>query len=156
MELKSVNTMKRITAILITFLLISCQADVQKEDLSKLNRYWEIKQVTLANGETKDYKVNETIDFFELQHPEVSGQSNHKMEGFRQKVMPQFDGTFKTNGIKENLKILEIDNAYFVEYKTDYGKWNEEIITVEDSTLVLKNKQNLIYTYKRFKPFSLK
>jgi hypothetical protein len=138
--------MKKITTLFLTFLIISCQTDVKKEDLSKLNGYWEIKQVTLADGETKDYKVNETIDFFEVKDN----------AGFRQKVMPQFDGTFKTNGIKESLKIFEVDNTYFIECKTDYGKWNEEIIIVEDSTLVLKNKQNLVYTYKKFKPFSLK
>lgn len=138
--------MKKITTLFLTFLVISCQTDVKKEDLSKLNGYWEIKQVTLADGETKDYKVNETIDFFEVKDN----------AGFRQKVMPQFDGTFKTNGIKESLKIFAVDNTYFIECKTDYGKWNEEIITIEDSTLVLKNKQNLVYTYKKFKPFSLK
>jgi hypothetical protein len=138
--------MKKITTLFLTFLIISCQTDVNKEDLSKLNGYWEIKQVTLADGETKDYKVNETIDFFEVKDN----------AGFRQKVMPQFDGTFKTNGIKESLKIFEVDNTFFIECKTDYGKWNEEIITIEDSTLVLKNKQNLVYTYKKFKPFSLK
>ncbi|MEK8179712.1 hypothetical protein WMW71_05110 [Flavobacterium buctense] len=138
--------MKKITTLFLTFLVISCQTNVKKEDLSKLNGYWEIKQVTLADGETKDYKVNETIDFFEVKDN----------AGFRQKVMPQFDGTFKTNGIKERLKIFTVDNSYFIECKTDYGKWNEEIITIEDSTLVLKNKQNLVYTYKKFKPFSLK
>lgn len=138
--------MKKITTLFLTFLVISCQTNVKKEDLSKLNGYWEIKQVTLADGETKDYKVNETIDFFEVKDN----------AGFRQKVMPQFDGTFKTNGIKERLKIFAVDNSYFIECKTDYGKWNEEIITIEDSTLVLKNKQNLVYTYKKFKPFSLK
>jgi hypothetical protein len=138
--------MKKITTLFLTLLLISCQSEVKKEDLGKLNGYWEIKQVTLADGETKDYKVNETIDFFEVKDN----------AGFRQKVMPQFDGTYKTNGIKESLKIFEVDNTYFIECKTDYGKWNEEIITIEDSTLVLKNKQNLVYTYKKFKPFSLK
>lgn len=138
--------MKKIAFILITVLLLSCKADVKKEDLSKLSGYWEIKKVTMADGKTKDYKVNETIDFFEVKDK----------EGFRQKVMPQFDGTFRTNGIKENIKIFEVGKTYFIECKTDYGKWNEEIITLEDSTLVLKNKQNLIYTYKKFKPFSLK
>jgi hypothetical protein len=138
--------MKKITTLFLTLLLISCQSEAKKEDLGKLNGYWEIKQVTLADGETKDYKVNETIDFFEVKDN----------AGFRQKVMPQFDGTYKTNGIKESLKIFEVDNTYFIECKTDYGKWNEEIITIEDSTLVLKNKQNLVYTYKKFKPFSLK
>jgi hypothetical protein len=138
--------MKKIAFLFLSFLLFSCQADVKKQDLEKLNGYWEIKQVTLADGQTKEYKVNETIDFFELK----------EQLGFRQKVMPQFDGTFKTNGIKENIKINEVDHAYFIEYKTDYGQWKEEILTLEDSTLVLKNKQNLIYTYKKFKPFSLK
>ncbi|NNT72225.1 hypothetical protein HKT18_08375 [Flavobacterium sp. IMCC34852] len=138
--------MRRIAFVFLTFLLISCQADVKKEDLTKLNGYWEIKQVTLANGENKDYKVNETIDFFEVKNN----------AGFRQKVMPQFDGTYKTNGIKECIIVLQKKSAFFIEYKTNYRQWKEEIITLEDSTLVLKNKQNLIYTYKKFKPFSLK
>lgn len=126
--------------------LVSCKTEVNKADLAKLNGYWEIKQVTLANGENKDYKVNETIDFFEVKNN----------AGFRQKVMPQFDGTYKTNGIKESIKVQQTENAFFIEYKTNYRQWEEEIITLEDSTLVLKNKQNLIYTYKKFKPFSLK
>jgi hypothetical protein len=136
--------MKKIGLLLFVSVLISCHSKVKKEDISNLNGYWEIKQVTLENGETKDYKVNETIDFFELKDN----------KGFRQKVMPQFDGAFKTNGIRENIKLLEIDGSYFIECKTDYGTWKEEILTLEDSTLVLKNKQNLEYTYKKFKPFS--
>lgn len=139
--------MKKLSWTLLLLLLVSCQSEIKKENLKNLNGYWEIKQVTLANGETKDYKVNETIDFIELKNNNI---------GFRQKVMPQFDGTYKTNGIKESIKILETKDSYFLECQTQYGKWNEEILTLEDSTLVLKNKQNLIYTYKKFKPFSLK
>jgi hypothetical protein len=138
--------MKYSHVLAVTLLLFSCQTAVKKEDLTKLNGYWEIKQVELSNGETKEYKVNETIDFLEVKDN----------AGFRQKVMPQFDGTFKTNGIKESLKVIQLDEAFFLECKTAYGKWNEEIIAVEDSTLILKNKQNIIYTYKKFKPFSLK
>ncbi|WP_396173001.1 lipocalin family protein [Flavobacterium sp.] len=138
--------MKKIGLLFIAVLLISCQAKVKKEDLNKLNGYWEIKQVKLADGEKKDYKVNETIDYFELK----------ENAGFRQKVMPQFDGKFRTNGIKENVKILEKENNFVIEYNTNYGKWLEEIIELADSTLVLKNKDNLEYTYKKFKPFSFK
>lgn len=136
----------------VTFLLFSCQSEVKKENLTQLNGYWEIKEVEFNNGETKEYKVNETIDFIELK----SEKPGQPLVGFRQKVMPQFDGTFKTNGIKENLKVFEVDKTFYLECKTDYGKWNEEIISIEDSTLVLKNKQDIIYTYKKFKPFSLK
>lgn len=132
--------------LLFALLLISCHSNVKKEDIAKLNGYWEIKQVKLATGKTKDYKVNETIDYFEL-------KAN---QGFRQKVMPQFDGKFQTNGIKENIKVVEKDNTFFIEYHTKFGKWEEEIITIEDSTLVLENKEKLEYTYKKFKPFSFK
>ena len=138
--------MKKLVLLFIAILLISCKAEVKKEDLNKLNGYWEIKQVKLADGENKDYKVNETIDYFELKDN----------VGFRQKVMPQFDGKFRTNGIKENIKIDEKENSFFIEYNTNYGKWQEEIIKITDSTLVLKNKDNLEYTYKKFKPFSFK
>lgn len=144
--------MKKIGVLLFALLLISCHSNVKKEDIKKLNGYWEIKQVKFSTGKTKDYKVNETIDYFELRH----AQSGDKMVGFRQKVMPQFDGKFQTNNIKENIKVIEKDNSIFIEYETKFGKWKEEIITIEDSTLVLKNKENLEYTYKKFKPFSFK
>ncbi len=132
--------------LLFIMLLVSCHSNVKKEDIKKLNGYWEINQVKFSSGKTKDYKVNETIDYFEL-------KSN---KGFRQKVMPQFDGKFQTNGIKENIKVVENDNSFFLEYNTKFGKWKEEIIFIEDSIIVLKNKENLEYTYKKFKPFSLK
>ena len=138
--------MKKIGLLIFVFALISCHSNEKKEDLAMLNGYWEIKQVTLPDGKTKDYKVNETIDYFELKDN----------QGFRQKVMPQFDGKFKTNDIKETIKIIKKDNAFFIEYETKYGNWKEEIITIEDSTLVLKNKSNLEYTYKKFKPFLFK
>ncbi|TBX69144.1 hypothetical protein EZL74_07130 [Flavobacterium silvisoli] len=138
--------MKKICFLGIAFILISCHSNVKKEDLVKLNGYWEIKQVKLADGEKKDYKVNETVDFFEVKNN----------AGFRQKVMPQFDGKFKTNDIKENIKIIEENKTFFIQYDTPYGKWKEEIIEIADSTLVLKNKDKLQYEYKRFVPFSLK
>ena len=138
--------MKRIISIFTFLLLVSCQSEIKKEDLSKLNGYWEIKEVSMPSGEKKDYKVNETIDYFQVKND----------VGFRQKVMPRFDGKFGTNGIKEEIKIIEKDAHFFIEFKTNYGKWQEEIITIKDSTLILKNKEELIYEYKRHIPFSLK
>ena len=138
--------MKRIIFLLVAVLVISCYDEVKKEDLKSLNGYWEIQHVTKADGDKKDYKVNETIDYFEVKNN----------EGFRQKVMPQFDGKYMTNDIKEIIKIIDSSNVFYIEYTTDYGKWKEQIIELKDSTLVLKNKDNLEYTYKKFKPFSIK
>ena len=144
--------MKKIGLFFLVLLFVSCHSNVKKEDIAKINGYWEIKQVKFSTGKTKDYKINETIDYFELRQ----AQFDNKVVGFRQKVMPKFDGKFQTNGIKENIKLVEKDNAFYIEYTTKFGKWNEEIITIEDSTLILKNKDNLEYTYKKFKPFSFK
>lgn len=138
--------MKKASLLLITLVLISCHSKVNKKDLSKVNGYWEIKKVVQENGETKDYKINETIDYFELKNT----------QGFRQKVMPQFDGKYKTNGIQENIKIIDKDNEYYIEYATPYGKWQEQIVEVKDSTLILRTKNKIEYQYKRFTPFSLK
>lgn len=138
--------MKKTGLLLFVLLLMSCHSDVKKEDIHKLNGYWEIKQVKFQTGKTKDYKVNETIDYFFL-------KDNN---GFRQKVMPQLDGRFQTNGIRENIRVLSEGNSFFIQYNTKFGKWKEEIISIEDSALVLKNEQNLEYTYKKFKPFSIK
>lgn len=130
----------------VVFLAFSCTSKVSKDDIAKLNGYWEIKQVKMATGEIKDYKVNETIDYFEIKNN----------MGYRQKVMPQFDGKFLTNGIKETIKIKEVKKTFFIDYNVDANKWQEEIIEIADSTLVIKNKENIIYTYKKFKPFSFK
>ncbi|MGV9004359.1 lipocalin family protein [Flavobacterium sp.] len=138
--------MKKLIVFFGIILFVSCQQKINQDDIVKLNGYWEISSVTKIDGEKKEYKVNETIDFFEIKNN----------IGFRQKVMPQFDGTFKTNDIKESIKIIDSNKIYFIQYTTDYGKWKEQVIELKDSTLVLKNKDNLQYTYKKFKPFSFK
>ena len=135
-----------ITLFLSLLLLVSCNQSITDKDITKLNGYWEIKKVILKDGEKKDYKINETIDYFQLQ----------EKKGFRQKVMPQLDGTYKTNNLKEEILISNENGSFFVNYTTSYGKWKEEIIEIQDSVLVLKNKDDLEYNYKRYQPFSLK
>jgi len=139
--------MKKATTILLfSILLVSCKQTINEKDLTKLNGYWEIQKVLLPDGGKKDYKVNETIDFFEVKNN----------QGFRQKVMPQLDGTYLTNNIKEKITILNEKGDFYINYATDYGKWKEEIVELKDSSLVLKSKDNLEYHYKRQVPFSLK
>jgi len=137
---------KTIPILLFSILLISCKQAIREKDVVKINGYWEIQKVELPDGNKKEYKVNETIDFFEV----------HGDKGFRQKVMPQLDGKYLTNDIKESIVISNEEGDFFINYTTSYGKWKEEIIELRDSTLVLKNKDNLEYHYKRQIPFSIK
>ena len=138
--------MKNILLGFVLSLLISCQSKVGKEDIAKLNGYWEIENAVMSDGAKKEYKINETIDFFEVRNN----------VGFRKKVMPQFDGKYIINDQQENIKIIEKDNKIFIEYTTPYAKWREEILKISEDNLVLKNQQNLEYHYKKPTPFSLK
>jgi hypothetical protein len=131
---------------LFSLLIISCKPSVAEADLAKINGYWEIQKVELPDGEKKEYKVNETIDFFSVKD----------QKGFRQKVMPQLNGTYLTNDIKEIVKVTNQEGTFFINYATKYGKWKEEIIEIQDSILIMKNKDNLEYHYKRHVPFSIK
>ncbi|MBA4154870.1 lipocalin family protein [Flavobacterium sp.] len=133
-------------SILISVFFISCQEKVTLESISKINGYWEIQKVELPDGQKKEYKINETVDYFEWK----------ESVGFRKKVTPQFDGTFLINDELEEIQIKDSSGIFQIHYKTPYTQWKEEIITLTDSILVLKNKQNLEYHYKRFTPFSIK
>ena len=133
--------------ILALVFFISCQ-EKQPEtfDLKLLNGYWEIEQVTLADGSKKEYKMNETIDFFEIKND----------SGFRKKVAPQFDGTYLVNDSDEKLKIEKKEDGTYISYKTAYASWTEKITTLTNTQLILENKQNIKYQYKKPTPFTVK
>ena len=124
---------------------MSCKQEIQPADIAKLNGYWEIEKVVFEKGEEKEYKMNETFDFFEIK--------NNK--GVRTKVMPQFDGTFLTTDTFENVSVRFTDKGTFLDYKTDYAKWSEELISISDETFVVKNDQNKEYHYKKATPLNI-
>ena len=114
--------MKKIILLFIIYLVfISCKQTIKKTEIEYLNGYWEIVKVELPEGETKNFKVNETIDFF-------SFQDN---KGHRNKVIPQLDGTILSSSVLENFTIIEKNDAFYFEYKTNYASWKEELITMK-------------------------
>ena len=127
-------------------IVVSCKQTITETDLQYLNGYWEIEKVTLPDGDTKEYKVNETIDYFQIA----------QKKGFRSKVMPQVDGSYLKNDIKESVQVSLKDGSATLHYKTTYAKWNEEIITLSKDHFVVKNAQDLEYHYKRPVKFSVK
>lgn len=139
--------MKNFVLLLLASLtLLSCTKKISGEDIAKLNGYWEIESVTMPDGSKKDYKVNPTIDFFE-----VKGKT-----GFRKKVMPQFDGSYKVNEGSEKITISQKNEKTYVNYATTYAKWQEELITLTNDELVVKNQHGIEYHYKKPEPFTVK
>lgn len=138
--------MKRILLLIVLVSALSCKQKITEADLSNLNGYWEIEKVELPDGDKKEYKVNETIDFFKI-------EAN---KGFRKKVMPQLDGTYLTNDIQEDVVVVIKDGDASLQYKTTYAFWKEEIIELTKDKLVVKNQQEIEYYYKRPAKFSVK
>ena len=139
--------MKKLVLFSLLFMMLtSCNQTITKKDLEKINGYWEIEKVILADGTKKEYSINETIDYFALK------QNN----GFRKKVTPQLDGTYLINNQFEKIAILESDEKFYISYSTKYTKFKEQIVELQDSTMVLKNDQNVTYHYKKPIPFSVK
>ena len=138
--------MKRILLLIVLLSVLSCKQKITEADLSNLNGYWEIEKVELPDGDKKEYKVNETIDFFKI-------EAN---KGFRKKVMPQLDGTYLTNDIQEDVVVIVKDGDASLQYKTTYASWKEEIIELTKDKLVVKNQQEIEYYYKRPAKFSVK
>lgn len=128
-----------------SLLFVSCKQELKPADISKLNGYWEIEKVVFEKGEEKEYKMNETFDFFQIK--------NNK--GVRTKVMPQFDGTFLTTDTFENVSVRFAGEKTFLDYETKYTKWTDEIISLSADKFVVKNQQKIEYHYKKAGPVNL-
>lgn len=138
--------MKKIYLFLFTALIAVSCSGVSESDFSKINGYWEIQKVVMPDGSKKEYKINPTIDHFELKGK----------EGTRTKVMPQFDGTYRTNELSESFTIDQIDGKTYINYTTDNAKWKEELIELSDDELTVKNEQGIEYHYSKPEPFTIK
>lgn len=142
--------MKRLVfSIFTSLILISCQnknEELTNIDINLLNGYWEIEQVIMADGSQKEFRINETNEFFEVKND----------SGFRKKVTPQLDGTYLVNDVDEKITIEKAKNGTFIHYKTDYAKWKEQIKLLTKEQLILTNDQNIEYQYKHPTPFILK
>lgn len=131
--------------LVLSLLFVSCKQEIKQEDIAKLNGYWEIEKVVFDKGEEKAYGMNENFDFFTLKGT----------KGTRTKVMAQLDGTFLTTNTFENFSVRKTDTGTFLDYKTDYAKWSEELISISDKEFVVKNEQNKEYHYKKAAPVNI-
>ena len=131
--------------LVLSLLFVGCKQEIKPTDITKLNGYWEIEKVVFDGGEEKAYGMNENFDFFKIKG----------IKGTRTKVMTQLDGTFLTTNTFENVSVRFTDKGTFLDYKTDYAKWSEELISVSDKEFVVKNEQQKEYHYKKAAPLNI-
>lgn len=133
----------KIIIILVSLIAFSCEKPNPEAQKQNLSGYWEIKTVEMPDGEKKEFNINTVVDYIEMK-----GDS-----GSRTKVTPKFDGTFSTNGVSEDFTLKIEEDSLRMYYKTPFDEWKETVIEAKDSTLTVKNRDNKIYTYSKFKKF---
>jgi len=133
---------KTIIIFTLSLLFNSCTKNPE-QFIEHLEGYWEIESVTLADGTKKEYKINETIDFIEL---------NDSLKGFRKKMKPRFDGKYETSADVEALELKTENNKLYIYYTTPYATWTETVLMANSKQLQIMNQNNNVYLYKRFIP----
>lgn len=135
---------KGISAVLFCLLLVGCNKTSVEEKIENLNGYWEIKTAELPEGITKKYTMSPVVDYIE-----IDGQ-----KGFRQKMKPQFDGSFLTSGDKEIVEVKVENDSINLYYKTPFISYKESLISSEEDEIKILDEDGTIYTYTRFTPYS--
>ncbi|WP_029034785.1 lipocalin family protein [Salinimicrobium terrae] len=137
--------MKKVIVILfLGTALWSCSNNSSKEKIDNLNGYWEISQAELPEGIIKEFKYSELVDYIKID----------SSTGFRKKVRPQLDGSFITSDDEEIFEVKLENDSINLYYSTPYANWKETIISSEENELMVLNPDGIIYTYKRFTPYS--
>lgn len=129
--------------LFLVFIIFSCQKKITEKDLHFLNGYWQISKVEMANGEKKEYKVNETYDYFEVKNK----------TGFRKKVKWQLNGKFLVDNLSEQIKIVVVEDDLIIEYKSKFNSnlITEKIIELTQNELILKSNNDSKYFYSKVK-----
>ncbi len=123
----------------------ACSPKITVEDLNTLNGYWEISMVKFPDGNEKTYQVNTTVDFIEFDNG----------KGFRKKVQPNLQGSFRTSDDAEQFVIQQQDGKYIMQYQNADVQWEEELLKVSENSFSVKNEENITYVYSRFQTLNL-
>jgi len=137
--------MKKIIFSLIFLVLLNC-SNSPETFIEHVNGYWEIESVTLPDGTKKEYTINQTIDYIIV---------NDSLKGFRKKMTPNYNGSYETSKNIETLNLKIENDSLNIYYSTQYTNWKETILLANEKELKIVNKDNKVYTYKRFTPINI-
>lgn len=121
--------------------VLGCKSDVQHID--KIIGYWEIVSVSKNQSKIKDFKISQTIDYFEI---------TDSTKGYRKKLLPKFDGSFETSQHQMNFKIIKENKRLYLEYQSENTTYREEILRANSVSLIIGNSNGFVYTYKPYEP----
>ncbi|MFC4097972.1 hypothetical protein [Euzebyella saccharophila] len=137
--------MRFLIPFLVFVLILGCSEGINKEELNQLNGYWEIEKVTLPDGSVKEYSANTNVDFIYLED----------LKGYRKKMSPNLQGSYKTTNDLEDFTILEKNGEFWMHYETELTQWSEKLMTLQKTSFSVVNEDGITYNYTRFEPISI-
>lgn len=137
--------MKKCLGLLVLIIAIGCSPKVDVATLPKLNGYWEIDKVVFPDGSSKSFEVNASIDFIQI----------NEKEGFRKKMQPQLDGSFRTSDDAEQFTVIEKSGVLIMSYSNTKHSWEETLVAIKDDQFEVVNQDGISYHYKRYQPLNL-
>lgn len=132
--------------VLIFFMVVMSCSNNPEEYIEHINGYWEIKEVVFADGKKREYSINETIDYIQL---------NDSLKGFRKKMKPGINDTYFTSDDAEAITAKIEDNELNLYYSTLYFNWKETVLDADENQLKVRNENNVVYLYKRYQPINI-
>ena len=122
---------------------MACSNSDPKEQLNKLNGYWQIEKVEIERDSVIEYGLSPYIDYIEVKDS----------VGFRRKLKPKIDGGFvKAPNEPEKISAKIEDNKLMLYYSTPFDEWKEEVLEANEDELVILNRDDKKYYYQRYKP----
>ncbi|MDP5228819.1 MAG: hypothetical protein NWQ38_00385 [Cellulophaga sp.] len=137
--------LKNSPLILLVLAITGCTKSITETELNQLNGYWEIEKVIFPDGQTKEYTINETVDFIQLD----------SLKGYRKKMKPTFEGTYITSDDAELFTILTQEDSFLINYTSDGNDWTETLKTISATNFSVTNSDNISYFYKRYEPINV-
>lgn len=128
----------RSIAVFLFLLLFSCQSKKQT-DINLINGQWEITEVKMSDGHKKKYTINEFIDFYDIN------------KGIKMKLKADLIGNFTSTQVADS--VFYKDDL--LQVITPFDTMVYEIKTLTDEQLVLVDKDENNYIYKKYKKLNL-
>jgi hypothetical protein len=132
--------MKKIIVLFIGILAFSsCSQKVDISKINAINGYWQISKAVNADGDKKEYPINEVYDYYSIKDK----------VGFHKKVTWQPDGTFLVNDLQDKVKVNVEGEKVFVDFSSEYGNHKEELESISNDEMILMAKDETKFYYKK-------
>jgi len=135
--------LKKALYLLVAIVLTSCTNTEPNEQLQNLTGYWTIEKVEVENDSVIEYSLSQYIDYIEIKDS----------VGFRKKLQPKIDGGYiKASNDSEKITAKIEDDVLNLYYSTAFDEWQETVLVATEDELVIKNRDDKKYYYKKYEP----